>query len=90
MGDVRKQVTHSIGCLVLKVQNQKKIIQLMYNIMKLHLAIHWNQIIEYRFKCLKKGLNGIGISDLISSLKTPCKINVSYTHWIIISACWRT
>jgi len=49
----------------LRVRNQRKIISLLYNINKLELSISWNQIIEFQFKCMKNGLNGIGIPDLI-------------------------
>ena len=49
----------------LKVRNQQKIINILYNIKNLALEINWNEIIEFQFKCLKKGLNGIGIPDLI-------------------------
>jgi predicted nucleic acid-binding protein len=49
----------------LKVRNQRKLINLLLNIYKFDLAINWNQIIEYQHKCLKNGLNGIGIPDLI-------------------------
>jgi len=49
----------------LKVRNQRKIIDLLNNINKLKLSINWNQIIEFQVKCLKNGLNEIGIPDLI-------------------------
>ena len=49
----------------LRIRNQRKIITLLYNINKLELSINWDQIIEFQFKCLKNGLNGIGIPDLI-------------------------
>ena len=49
----------------LKVHNQEKIIQLLYEINRLELSINWIQIIEFQFKCLKNGLNGVGIPDLI-------------------------
>ena len=49
----------------LRVRNQRKIIELLHNINKLELSINWDQIIEFQFKCLKNGLNGIGIPDLI-------------------------
>jgi predicted nucleic acid-binding protein len=49
----------------LRVQNQRKIVRLLNNINKLELSINWDQIIEFQFKCLKNGLNGIGIPDLI-------------------------
>ncbi len=49
----------------LKVRNQQKIINILYSIKNLALEINWNEIIEFQSKCLKKGLNGIGIPDLI-------------------------
>jgi len=49
----------------LKVRNQNKIINLLYSIKNMTLDINWNEIIEFQFKCLKNGLNGIGIPDLI-------------------------
>jgi len=49
----------------LRIRNHRKIIKLLNNIKKLDLSINWNQIIEFQFKCLKNGLNGIGIPDLI-------------------------
>ena len=49
----------------LKVRNQRKIVNLLHDIGKLELSINWDQIIEFQFKCLKNGLNGIGIPDLI-------------------------
>ena len=49
----------------LKIRNQQKIIKLLHNINKLELSIDWDQIMDFQFKCLKKGLNGIGIPDLI-------------------------
>lgn len=49
----------------LKVQNQRNIIKLLFYIKKLDLTLNWDQIIEFQFNCLKNGLNGIGIPDLI-------------------------
>ena len=49
----------------LRIRNQRKIVNLLYNIYKLELFINWDQIIEFQFKCLKNGLKGIGIPDLI-------------------------
>ena len=49
----------------LRVHNQGKIIKLLCNINKLEISINWIQIIEFQFKCLKNGLNGVGIPDLI-------------------------
>jgi len=49
----------------LKVLKQRRVIDLLHNIKKLKLSINWDQIIDFQFKCLKMGLNGIGIPDLI-------------------------
>lgn len=49
----------------LKIQKQRKIIKLLFDIEKLNLNLNWDQIIEFKYKCLKRGLNGIGIPDLI-------------------------
>jgi predicted nucleic acid-binding protein len=49
----------------LKIKKQKKVIELLNSINKFELNINWDQIIDYQHKCLKKGINGIGIPDLI-------------------------
>jgi predicted nucleic acid-binding protein len=49
----------------LKVRKQRKLTNLLLNINKLNLSISWGQIIEYQYKCLKNGLNGVGLPDLI-------------------------
>ena len=49
----------------LKVRKQRKLTNLLLNINRLNLSINWGQIIEYQYKCLKNGLNGVGIPDLI-------------------------
>jgi predicted nucleic acid-binding protein len=49
----------------LKVRNQRKLIELLRSIRNLLVSIDWDQIIEYQFRCLRNGLNGIGIPDLM-------------------------
>lgn len=49
----------------LKIRNQKRIIEMLLCIKKLDLSIDWNQIIEYQYRCLENGFNGIGIPDLV-------------------------
>ncbi len=68
----------------LKVRNQRKIVKLLYDIKKLELSINWDQIIEFQFKCLKNGLNGIGIPDLIVAQNTKqnrCEIYSLDNHF---------
>ena len=64
----------------LKVRNQSKVIDLLHNIKKLRLSINWDQIIDFQFKCLKNGLNGIGISDLIIAQNAMLNSAEIYSH----------
>ncbi len=71
----------------LKVCNQRKIVKLLYNINKLELSINWDQIIEFQFKCLKNGLNGIGIPDLIvaqNAKQNRCEIYSLDNHFSLM------
>ena len=68
----------------LKVRNQRKLINLLLNINKFDLSINWNQIIDYQYKCLKNGLNGIGIPDLIiaqNAKQNNCEIYSLDNHF---------
>ncbi len=49
----------------LKLRKQKKLVSLLTAISITHIDIIWSQIIEYQYKCLKNGINGVGIPDLI-------------------------
>ncbi len=49
----------------LRIRKQQKIIKLLCNVNKLNLRIDWDQISEYQYRCLKRGINGVGIPDLI-------------------------
>lgn len=71
----------------LKVQNKKIIIDLLLNIKKLGLSINWKQIIEYQYKCLKNGLNGVGIPDLIiaqNAKQNHCEIYSLDNHFSLM------
>ena len=71
----------------LKIKNQQKIISLLNSISKLDLAIDWEQIIDYQHKCLKKGINGIGLPDLIitqNAIQNHCKIYSIDNHFKLI------
>jgi predicted nucleic acid-binding protein len=68
----------------LKVRNQRKIVNSLHSIQKLKLLINWDQIIEFQFKCLKNGLNGIGIPDLIfaqNAKQNRCEIYSLDNHF---------
>jgi len=71
----------------LKVRKQSKVISLLHNINKLPININWEQIIEFQYKCLKNGLNGIGIPDLIiaqNARQNDCTIYTLDNHFQLI------
>ncbi len=71
----------------LKVRNQKKLISLLRNIRRLDLFIDWNQIIDYQYKCLKNGINAVGIPDLIiaqNAIQNDCEIFSQDNHFFLI------
>ncbi|MDL1982310.1 MAG: PIN domain-containing protein [Deltaproteobacteria bacterium] len=71
----------------LKIKNQRKIIKLLNNIKKIEIQIKWNQLIEFQYKCLKNGLNGVGISDLIiaqNAKQNHCEIYSLDNHFKLI------
>ena len=68
----------------LRIRNHRKIINLLNNISKLVLSINWSQIIEFQFKCLKNGLNGVGIPDLLivqNAKQNNCEIYTLDRHF---------
>lgn len=71
----------------LKVRNQKKLISLLQNISRLDLLLDWDQIIEYQYKCLKNGINGVGIPDLIiaqNAIQNHCEIFSQDNHFYLM------
>jgi predicted nucleic acid-binding protein len=49
----------------LEIKKQIKVIKLLKNILKFPIQIDWEEIIQFQIKCLKSGINGIGMPDLI-------------------------
>jgi predicted nucleic acid-binding protein len=71
----------------LRVRKQRKLTNLLLNINRLNLSIHWCQIIEYQYKCLKNGLNGVGIPDLIiaqNAKQNNCEIYSLDNHFSLM------
>ena len=71
----------------LKIKKQRKIIDLLNAIDKLELNINWTQLIDYQHKCLKKGINGVGIPDLIiaqNAIQNHCEIYSHDNHFKMI------
>ena len=68
----------------LKLRNQRKLIRLLHQVSKLELVINWEQIVTYQYKCLKNGINGVGIPDLIiaqSAIQNHCSIYSLDSHF---------
>jgi predicted nucleic acid-binding protein len=71
----------------LKVRKQSKLISLLHNIKKLRLSIDWDQLVEFQYKCLKSGLNGVGLPDLIiaqNARQNDCEIYTLDNHFQFI------
>ncbi len=71
----------------LKIKNQRKIISLLNSIGKFDLVIGWEQIIDYQHRCLKKGVNGIGLPDLIiaqNAVQNQCEIYSLDNHFNLL------
>ena len=69
----------------LKIRNEVRVIDLLNNINRLELSINWNEIIDYQYKCLRKGLNGVGIPDLLiaqNAKQNGCKIYTLDNHFL--------
>ena len=68
----------------LKIKKQQKIINLLNSISKIDLVIGWEQIIDYQHRCLKKGIKGIGLPDLIiaqNAIQNHCEIYSLDNHF---------
>lgn len=68
----------------LRIKNQRKLIGLLGAVDRLPMNIDWKQIMDFQHKCLKKGINGIGIPDLIiaqNSLQNLCEIYTLDQHF---------
>ena len=71
----------------LKIKRQNKVVQLLNDVVKLSLQINWKEIIQFQVKCLKSGINGIGIPDLIIVQNAKQNNSAIYSldkHFIIL------
>ncbi len=73
----------------LKVRNQKKLVHLLNAIRKNKINIVWNEIIDFQCKCLKQGINGVGIPDLMIAQNAKQNNSALYSldnHFFLIQA----
>ncbi len=71
----------------LEIRKQNKVIELLNNINKLQLHIKWDEVMNYQVKCLKKGVNGVGIPDLIiaqNAKQNDCTIYSVDNHFKLL------
>jgi predicted nucleic acid-binding protein len=72
----------------LKIKMQRKVIELLHEVKKISLDIHWEEIIEFQVKCLKGGANGVGIPDLIiaqNAKQNNCKVYSLDKHFRLLN-----
>ncbi len=49
----------------LVIKKEKELIGLLNSVQRVESAVDWNRIAGYQTTCLKNGINGVGIPDLI-------------------------
>ena len=73
----------------LKIKRQNNLLELLSNISRLRIDINWEKIIDLQYLCLQKGLNGVGIPDLIivqNAMQNHTKIFSLDKHFSNMSA----
>jgi len=72
----------------LKMKKQPKIIQLLHEINRVPLNIHWEEIIDFQVTCLQSGANGVGIPDLIiaqNAIQSNCNVYSLDKHFSLLN-----
>ncbi|EKD26334.1 MAG: hypothetical protein ACD_79C01249G0002 [uncultured bacterium] len=72
----------------LVIKKQTKLITLLYSVEIIPLNINWENIIELQIKCLRSGINKVGISDLIitqNAIQNNLKVYSLDKHFTLIS-----
>jgi predicted nucleic acid-binding protein len=62
----------------LRIKRQRKLLLLLQEIRRIPLKIDWEEIVEMQIKCIRTGINKVGI-PICSSPKMPFKTNWFYT-----------
>ena len=72
----------------LKLKRQNRLIELLGNVSNIPMNIDWNDIIDLQVKCLRSGINRVGIPDLIiaqNALSHGCEIYSLDKHFRLLS-----
>lgn len=71
----------------LRIRGLHRLIELLNAVNKLKMSIEWNQIIGFQYRCLRGGLNGVGIPDLIiaqNAMQNGCGILTLDGHFVLM------
>ncbi len=49
----------------LRIKRQRKLLSLLHAVERIPLAIDWGDLVEMQVKCIRSGINKVGIPDLI-------------------------
>jgi predicted nucleic acid-binding protein len=69
----------------LLLRGQRRIVELLNTVERIALTIDWAQLTQWQYRCLKQGLNGIGIPDLIIAQNTVqhrCRLYSLDAHFV--------
>ena len=72
----------------LNIHKKKNIIELLREIKRQPISIDWDEIIQLQTLCLSKGINGVGIPDLIivqNAIQGGLKLLSNDKHFSLIS-----
>jgi len=71
----------------LEMQKQYRLIQLLQNINRFQLDVNWQELQKIQILCLEKGINGIGIPDLIiaqNCIQNNAKLYTQDKHFVLL------
>ena len=54
----------------LRLRRQNRLISLLQQVAKYPVEVDWDEIVEFQLGCLRKGINKVGIPDLIVAQNT--------------------
>ncbi len=72
----------------LTIKKESELISLLREIERLPIQTNWDEIIELQIQCLRNGINGIGIPDLIiaqNAKENCCQIYSLDKHFRLLS-----
>ncbi|MCK5520366.1 MAG: PIN domain-containing protein [Candidatus Marinimicrobia bacterium] len=72
----------------LKIRKQNKVISLLNHIERLPINIDWEELIDLQYLCIKKGINKVGIPDLMiaqNAIQNRLKLYSNDKHFKLIS-----